>query len=239
MTCPARGALLREVAGDDAGPLDPRLLELVPRLAQLAPPGQVIDKTRYSAFALSPLAPHLQDRGADALVVTGSETDVCVLATVLGAVDRGFGSSCATACAAAPTKAMTACSDLYASATAYRSRPPMRDGLAGMAMRFGGGSKCLRITGAEGSRSPPCSACRGGRSGHAFLLSFLERRRATCAEPAAQFRDAARAAGATRQMTLPIRPVGIMRWLLAAVASPIVARGESAVSQALSWSAVA
>jgi nicotinamidase-related amidase len=70
--------------------LDPRLLELVPRLARLAPPAHVIDKTRYSAFALSPLAQHLHDRGADALVVTGSETDVCVLATVLAAVDRGF-----------------------------------------------------------------------------------------------------------------------------------------------------
>jgi nicotinamidase-related amidase len=70
--------------------LDSRLLELVPRLARLAPPAHVIDKTRYSAFALSGLAAHLQARGADALVVTGSETDVCVLSTVLGAIDRGF-----------------------------------------------------------------------------------------------------------------------------------------------------
>jgi nicotinamidase-related amidase len=70
--------------------LDPRLLELMPRLARLVPPAHVIDKTRYSAFALSGLAAHLRSRGADALVVTGSETDVCVLATVLGAVDRGF-----------------------------------------------------------------------------------------------------------------------------------------------------
>ena len=90
--------------------LDPRLLELVPRLARLAPPAQVIDKTRYSAFALSPLARHLQDRGADALVVTGSETDVCVLATVLGAVDRGFRVVLVTdGCAAARTRGMTAC----------------------------------------------------------------------------------------------------------------------------------
>lgn len=70
--------------------LDPRLLELVPRLARLVPPAHVIDKTRYSAFAFSKLAEHLQARGADALIVTGSETDVCVLATVLGAVDRGY-----------------------------------------------------------------------------------------------------------------------------------------------------
>lgn len=70
--------------------LDPSLLELVPPLAKLAPPATVIDKTRYSAFALTTLSAHLQARGADALVITGSETDVCVLATVLGAVDRGY-----------------------------------------------------------------------------------------------------------------------------------------------------
>jgi nicotinamidase-related amidase len=29
-------------------------------------------------------------RGADGLIVTGSETDVCVLSTILGAVDHGF-----------------------------------------------------------------------------------------------------------------------------------------------------
>jgi nicotinamidase-related amidase len=70
--------------------LDPRLLELMPQLAALVPPAHVVDKTRYSAFAFSSLAKHLAERSAEALVVTGSETDVCVLATVLGAVDRGY-----------------------------------------------------------------------------------------------------------------------------------------------------
>jgi nicotinamidase-related amidase len=70
--------------------LDPRLLELLPPLAQFVPPAHVVDKTRYSGFALSGLAEHLASRGADALIVTGAETDVCVLATVLGAVDRGY-----------------------------------------------------------------------------------------------------------------------------------------------------
>jgi len=32
----------------------------------------------------------LRDQGIDTLVVTGGETDVCVLATVLGAVDLGY-----------------------------------------------------------------------------------------------------------------------------------------------------
>jgi nicotinamidase-related amidase len=70
--------------------IDPGLLELLPPLRRLVPPALVIDKTRYSAFALSGLSQHLAGRGADTVIVTGSETDVCVLATVLGAVDRGL-----------------------------------------------------------------------------------------------------------------------------------------------------
>jgi nicotinamidase-related amidase len=38
----------------------------------------------------SALASLLSDKGVTTLVITGAETDVCVLATVLGAVDRGF-----------------------------------------------------------------------------------------------------------------------------------------------------
>jgi nicotinamidase-related amidase len=32
----------------------------------------------------------LRERGIDTLVISGTETDVCVLAAVLGAVDHGF-----------------------------------------------------------------------------------------------------------------------------------------------------
>ena len=70
--------------------IDHHLLELMPPLARLAPPATVIDKTRYSGFAEPRLVAHLRERGADGLIVTGSETDVCVLATVLGAVDLGY-----------------------------------------------------------------------------------------------------------------------------------------------------
>ena len=70
--------------------LDPRLLELVPPLSSFVPPAKVIDKMRYSAFAGSALHTHLRERGADTLIVTGSETNVCVLATVLDAVDLGY-----------------------------------------------------------------------------------------------------------------------------------------------------
>jgi nicotinamidase-related amidase len=50
----------------------------------------IIDKDRYSGFFTPLLLNHLVGRGADCLIVTGSETDVCVAATVLGAVDHGF-----------------------------------------------------------------------------------------------------------------------------------------------------
>jgi nicotinamidase-related amidase len=70
--------------------IDPHLLDLMPKLARFAPPAAVIDKSRYSAFAEPHLHAHLMERKADGVIVTGSETDVCVLATVLGAVDLGY-----------------------------------------------------------------------------------------------------------------------------------------------------
>jgi nicotinamidase-related amidase len=73
-----------------SGPLFdvPALLELLPELPKLRPPATVINKTRYSVEP--ELLSQLQAREADGLIVIGSETDVCVLATVLGAVDLGY-----------------------------------------------------------------------------------------------------------------------------------------------------
>jgi nicotinamidase-related amidase len=70
--------------------IDPTLLELVPPLGSFVPPASVVDKGRYSAFVASPLQPVLNDRGATTLVVSGAETDICVLSTVLNAVDLGY-----------------------------------------------------------------------------------------------------------------------------------------------------
>ena len=70
--------------------LQPAQLDLVPELARFVPPAQVIDKPAYSAFYLSRLDAFLQEKGVRCLVVTGAETDVCVLSTVLDAVDRGY-----------------------------------------------------------------------------------------------------------------------------------------------------
>jgi nicotinamidase-related amidase len=70
--------------------LDPELLDLVPPLRRLAPPAVVVDKPVYSAFAAPQLRELLTGRHIEALVVTGAETDVCVLASVMDAVDRGY-----------------------------------------------------------------------------------------------------------------------------------------------------
>src|SRR5882762_2372166 len=65
-------------------------LELVPELARFVPPATVIDKPAYSAFFRSPLANFLMAKQVRTVVVSGAETDVCVLSTVLDAVDIGF-----------------------------------------------------------------------------------------------------------------------------------------------------
>ena len=70
--------------------LDPAQLALLPALAALVPPAVVLDKPVYSAFAGRRLQALLRERRADALIVSGGETDVCVLASVLGAIDQGW-----------------------------------------------------------------------------------------------------------------------------------------------------
>src|SRR5205823_3715158 len=71
--------------------LDERLLDLVEPLQRLAPPARVCDKSVYSAFGHRGLAPWLHRQGTVTLIVTGGETDVCVLAAVMAAIDRGSG----------------------------------------------------------------------------------------------------------------------------------------------------
>lgn len=66
------------------------MVELVPELRRFVPPAEVIDKHVYSPWVETDLHERLGRRGIDTLVITGGETDVCVLGTVLGAVDRGY-----------------------------------------------------------------------------------------------------------------------------------------------------
>lgn len=68
----------------------PELVGLVPALAEFVPPAMVIDKRVYSPWFETDLDERLRARNVDTLVVTGAETDVCVLAAVLGGVDRGY-----------------------------------------------------------------------------------------------------------------------------------------------------
>ena len=70
--------------------LDPQLIELVEPLAALVPPASVIDKPAYSPFERSGLQAVLRERGVKTLIISGAETDVCVLAAVLDAVDLGY-----------------------------------------------------------------------------------------------------------------------------------------------------
>lgn len=66
------------------------MLDLAPPLGRYVPPARVLDKSVYSPWLGSNLHRLLQQAGIDTLVVSGGETDVCVLATVLGAIDHGY-----------------------------------------------------------------------------------------------------------------------------------------------------
>lgn len=68
----------------------PDLVELVPTLRRFVPPASVVDKRLYSPWFDTNLDASLRARNVETLVVTGAETDVCVLASVLGAVDLGY-----------------------------------------------------------------------------------------------------------------------------------------------------
>jgi nicotinamidase-related amidase len=70
--------------------LPPRLVSLVPPLLELVPPAKVRDKRFYSPFTDTGLHHDLRRRDIDSLVISGGETDVCVLAAVLDAVDLGY-----------------------------------------------------------------------------------------------------------------------------------------------------
>jgi nicotinamidase-related amidase len=61
----------------------------VPDLAP-GPEELVVRKRWYDAFAGTPLDGALRARGVTSLVVTGTMTDICVLATVMGAFNREY-----------------------------------------------------------------------------------------------------------------------------------------------------
>lgn len=70
--------------------IDINLVELMPELTRFTPPARLLDKRVYSPWTEGGLDALLSGSGVDTLLITGGETDVCVLATVLGVIDRGF-----------------------------------------------------------------------------------------------------------------------------------------------------
>lgn len=63
--------------------MGPDMIGLVPDLMKFVPPAKTFDKHVYSPWTGSDLHVQLRDGIVDTLVITGGETDVCVLATML------------------------------------------------------------------------------------------------------------------------------------------------------------
>ena len=63
---------------------------VVTSLARFIPPARVFTKTTYSPWVDGTLNRTLRSEGVSTVVISGGETDVCVLATVLGAIDLGY-----------------------------------------------------------------------------------------------------------------------------------------------------
>ena len=66
--------------------IDRSLLGLVEPLHRYVPPARVVNKRFYSAFRQTYLRRILAEGRYDSLVISGGETDVCVLSTVMSAV---------------------------------------------------------------------------------------------------------------------------------------------------------
>ena len=70
--------------------IKPEQLEIVPALRRFVPPARIISRYVYSCFASPVLEETLDLLQADTLLLSGIKSDVCVLATALGAIDRGY-----------------------------------------------------------------------------------------------------------------------------------------------------
>lgn len=69
---------------------DMEVYGLLPPLQALVPPAHVTDKSTYSAFESAAFTDLLGSLGCTTLILAGVETEACVFATVLAAVDRGL-----------------------------------------------------------------------------------------------------------------------------------------------------
>lgn len=67
-----------------------QLLNIVPELAHLVPPARIFDKMTYSPWTSGELHCTLAQDDVDTLAITRGETDVCVLAAVIGGIELGY-----------------------------------------------------------------------------------------------------------------------------------------------------
>jgi nicotinamidase-related amidase len=65
-------------------------VELVPELKRFQYRSRIVDRATYSPWTSRILRIELQQRTTQAVVISGVEVDMCVLAAVLGAIDRGY-----------------------------------------------------------------------------------------------------------------------------------------------------
>lgn len=75
--------MTRQALGDD-------MVDILPELRALVPPAMVYDKPIYSPWLDGRLHLFLQKQEVSTLVISGGETDVCIMAAVMGAVDLGY-----------------------------------------------------------------------------------------------------------------------------------------------------
>lgn len=72
------------------------MIDLLRQLAAFSPPAKIFDKHVYSPWIGTDLHTILRKARIETVVVSGGETDVCVQATVMGAIDWGFRTILAT-----------------------------------------------------------------------------------------------------------------------------------------------
>jgi nicotinamidase-related amidase len=70
--------------------LPSELMDTVADLRPFAPPARFFDKRTYSPWIDGRLHETLAREKVEAIAITGGETDICVLAAALGAIDLGY-----------------------------------------------------------------------------------------------------------------------------------------------------